>query len=56
MSPLEALLESVDECLPPMEKETSDGSMSGFLAQQDNYKRVRVLTMSDLITIQPLFR
>lgn len=42
-------MESVDECLPPTEKETSDRSMSGLLAQGDNYKCVSVLTISDRI-------
>lgn len=34
-SPLEALLESVEECLPPMENGPSDRSISGLLIEFD---------------------
>lgn len=41
-------MESVDECLPPTEKETSDLSMSsGLLAQGDKDKSVSMLTAGD---------
>lgn len=50
-------MESVDECLPPTEKETSDLNMSGLLVQGDNGKCVSVLTLGDQIhTIRPLHK
>lgn len=50
-------MESVDECLPPTEKETSDRSVSGLLVQGDNRKRVSVLALREQIqTIRPLHK
>lgn len=49
-------MESVDECLPPTEKETSERSMSGLLAQGDKDRCVSVQTGSDIQTMCPLHR